>query len=143
MDNTSSSLNDLTYELDSLPYVPSREVRNYLHLAYALAYDSNVNKSKHCAFMLDKHEDIVSAGVNKVQYTEDGSFTSTHAEVNSLGDNISDYSELTMVVIKISRLGGFANSRPCKSCHDTIKATGVQRIIWSSGKNAFRYTYLG
>jgi deoxycytidylate deaminase len=131
----------LGYKLASTPYEPNRTIRNYLHLAYSIAYKSDVRKGKHCAIVVDNRDDIHSVGINQLLTVG----WSTHAEVKALDDlRIAGGSTVgkTLIVIKIRKLGGFGNSRPCLACLNIIKARGISKLIWSGNNGEFHYAYL-
>jgi len=126
-----------SYTLDCRTYEPTRAVRNYIHLAYAMGYTSTVRKSKHCAIIFGRA--IAAVGINRSSPNIKNK--SIHAEVDALSE-LTYSNGTTILVIKIRKLGGFKNSRPCLECLQTIKARGIAKLIWSGSDGEFYYVNL-
>jgi hypothetical protein len=131
--------NVLSYTLDSRLYEPTRAVRNYIHLAYAMGYTSTVRKSKHCAIIFG--DEIAAVGINRSLPNINIKIKSIHAEVDALNE-LTHSNGTTLLVIKVRKLGGFKNSRPCLECLQTIKARGIAKLIWSGNNGEFYYVNL-
>lgn len=108
-------------------------------IAYRIAKDlsrtSQERPARHsvCAIIARKNK-VLAIGINSYR-THPKSKTResmTHAELSAI--NACDKDDLDgadMIVVRVRRTGMPGLSKPCASCDELIKSSGIKRVIWS------------
>ena len=76
---------------------------------------------------------VIAKGYNKIDPFNIK--TSLHAEVAAILDmkkNREQPDNVTMYVIRLGKLCGTKNSKPCMNCERSIIASGIKRVYFSS-----------
>lgn len=135
-----SKWNDVIYEVEteSREYNPDKNERNVAFLAYSLSLKSEVNHGKHCAVLLDTDDNVVHTFVNKKSKKNQTKKKFTvHAEAGLIDDflknnqGICSLSGYKIIVVRGTNLRFKTNSRPCKKCYNSMKKSGIDRVIYS------------
>ena len=121
-------------------YVPNKDIRNSLYLAFSKSFSSDVQTGKHCAVLLDENNTIVKTFVNC--HKKDG-FGTVHAEEGLIKHIIIDYpdfdfSKCKIVIVRGNKIGRFSNSAPCDKCLKLMLSVNVGQIIFTSRDNVVR-----
>ena len=116
-------------------YVPSREIRDALFLAFNKSFLSPVKTGKHCAVLLNKNNEIIKTFVNC--HKECPGTGTIHAEVGVIKKTIEenpdiDLRECTVLVVRGNLLGSFSNSAPCDNCLTFMKKCSIGMILYTS-----------
>lgn len=117
-------------------------------LKYAVV-NSHEKKYTMVAFLAHGKK-IISIGINSYKKTHPATFQesenyliSTHAEVSCISKwivknrKISD--DMTMYVVGITKSKQIPHStKPCKSCQQLIKATGIKRVVYLENREELK-----
>lgn len=50
-----------------------------------------------------------------------------------------DFGVGVVFVVRVDRLGRWANSRPCAACQVALRSKGVRKVVFTTGPNIFDY----
>jgi len=102
-----------------------------------------VKSSFHCAAIVWKNRRILAVGNNRrkshplqQQYQQNKEKIFLHAEADSIIKTMNRYgqeilSECSIFVMRTTRTGEIAESKPCSGCLKFINAMDIQSIFWS------------
>jgi hypothetical protein len=88
--------------------------------------------NNHCAVMFTKRR--IYAISNNIRNTKVGRYIvpSTHAESGCLEDGVASAKRVSILVIRINKLGQLVNSKPCHFCTRLMKQCNIHRIYYSN-----------
>jgi deoxycytidylate deaminase len=95
-------------------------------------YNGNMN-SRHLAVAVKNGKKISDYKYNYIQILNKNSIHAEAHLINSLFKN-KKLSNITLVVIRISKNNKLMNSKPCCDCIKIIKNSGFKKVCYSTGK---------
>lgn len=113
----------------------SRRQRRFLELALKVSELSEMPQ-QHGA-VLEKNGNVLALGANRSRNnpvfvtTIEKSEYSYHAEIQALKRHRGSAEGATLYVARTGKLGNPADSKPCRSCQQTLDAAGIKRVIYT------------
>jgi len=93
--------------------------------------------------VLDKNQ-VIALGVNKKKTHpfagQNNKFAYIHAEIDALLQlRGHDLSRASMYVFRFHKDGTMALAKPCKSCMQAIRESGVKKVFWTTERGVIDY----
>lgn len=107
------------------------DIQRVITLAARVALRSQVNMR--VGAIIWRRNRIISMGWNqrKTHPQSAAKWPSLHAEHHALlGCDHRDLHQANIAVVRITRSGLFARSRPCPSCHALLRMMGLSRMVY-------------
>ena len=124
----------------------TKTIKKRIDLCKSLA-EASVEKYKLAAILLNRRGDVISVGFNSSTRSHPlqvyhaykvGKHMSVfvHAEIDAISRSITNKSSPgTLIVIRVTRDGNFACSRPCVICRSAIEESNIGKVIFINEKN--------
>jgi deoxycytidylate deaminase len=121
----------------------SKKQKRILNIARQIAYKSTYKRYRHGAVLV-KGGAILNTSTNSNDFCSFGTrfrkecgHATMHAELGSiLGISRCVTEGSTLYVVRITKNGDFAISKPCKMCESILRHVGIKKVIYTNSSNS-------